>query len=140
AEVAMINALGDDVFGEMTIANFASFGIDGTYLTRVPVPSGVASIGVEPDGTNRIICVAGANDAMNPSDAARAITELAPLALVIGQFEIPQVVTAAACAAARSLGAVTVLNPAPAADRDAALLAVSDWVIPSQVELAPRGA
>ena len=26
AEVAMVNALGDDVFGEMTEANFASFG------------------------------------------------------------------------------------------------------------------
>ena len=62
--------------------------------------------------------------------------ELAPLALVIGQFEIPQAVTAAAFAAARSLGAVTVLNPAPAADMDAALLSVSDWVIPNEVEFA----
>ena len=136
AEVAMINALGDDVFGEMTVANFASFGIDGTHLTRVPGPSGVASIWVEPDGTNRIICVAGANDAMIPADAARAVIELAPLALVIGQFEIPQAVTAAAFAAARSVGAVTVLNPAPAADMDAALLSVSDWVIPNEVEFA----
>ena len=134
-DVAMVNALGDDVFGEMTVANFASFGIDGTHLTRVPGPSGVASIWVEPDGTNRIICVAGANDAMVPGDAARAVIELAP-ALVIGQFEIPQAVTAAAFAAARSIGAITVLNPAPAADMDAALLSVSDWVIPNEVEFA----
>ncbi len=67
ADVAMVNALGDDVFGDMTVANFGSFGIDGTHLTRVPGPSGVASIWVEPDGTNRIICVAGANDAMIPA-------------------------------------------------------------------------
>ena len=39
AEVAMINALGDDVLGEMTVANFGSFGIDGTLLTRIPVPA-----------------------------------------------------------------------------------------------------
>ena len=83
---------------------------DGTHLTRVPGLSGVASIWVEPDGTNRIICVAGANDAMVPGDAARAVPELAPLSLVIGQFEIPQAVTAAAFAAARSVGAVTVLS------------------------------
>jgi ribokinase len=136
ADVSMVNALGDDVFGEMTVANFAALGIDGTHLARVPGPSGVASIWVEPDGTNRIICVAGANDEMDPAAAARAIAELAPLALVIGQFEIPQPVTTAAFAAARSVGAITVLNPAPAADMDPALLAVSDWVIPNEVEFA----
>src|SRR5690348_7394347 len=135
AHVAMVNALGDDVFGDMTVANFGTFGIDGTHLTRVPGPSGVASIWVEPDGTNRIICVAGANDAMIPADAARAVLELAP-ALVIGQFEIPQPVTSAAFEAARSIGAVTVLNPAPAADMDPALLSVSDWVIPNENEFA----
>src|SRR5262245_492813 len=135
ADVAMVNALGDDVFGDMTVANFATFGIDGTHLARVPGPSGVASIWVEPDGTNRIICVAGANDAMDPAGAARAVVEVAP-ALVIGQFEIPQAVTTAAFEAARSVGAVTVLNPAPAADMEPALLAVSDWVIPNEVEFA----
>ncbi len=135
AEVAMVNALGDDVFGDMTVANFETFGIDGSHLVRVPGSSGVASIWVEPDGTNRIICVAGANDAMVPADAARAVTALAP-ALVIGQFEIPQPVTTAAFSAARSAGAVTVLNPAPAADMDPDLLAVCDWVIPNEVEFA----
>jgi ribokinase len=135
ADVAMVNALGDDVFGDMTVANFGTFGIDGTHLSRVPGPSGVASIWVEPDGTNRIICVAGANDAMVPADAAQAVLELAP-ALVIGQFEIPQPVTSAAFGAARSIGAITVLNPAPAADMDPALLSVSDWVIPNENEFA----
>lgn len=135
AQVAMVNALGDDVFGDMTVANFGSFGIDATHLARVPGSSGVASIWVEPDGTNRIICVAGANDAMVPDDAASAVADLSP-DLVIGQFEIPQPVTTAAFTAARASGAVTVLNPAPAADMDAALLAVSDWVIPNEVEFA----
>ena len=136
AEVAMVNSLGDDVFGDMTVRNFESFGIDTTFLARVPGSSGVAPIWVEPDGTNRIICVAGANDAMVPSDAAAAIAALDPLAAVIGQFEIPQPVTAAAFAAARQIGAVTILNPAPAADMDPDLLAVADWVIPNELEFA----
>lgn len=136
AEVAMINALGDDVFGDMTVRNFESLGIDTTYLARVPGSSGVAPIWVEPDGTNRIICVAGANDAMVAEDAAAAIWALAPLDAVVGEFEIPQAVTAAAFAAARSRGIVTILNPAPAASMDPALLAVSDWVIPNEVEFA----
>lgn len=136
AEVAMVNSLGDDVFGDMTVRNFEDLGIDTTYLARVPGSSGVAPIWVEPDGTNRIICVAGANASMVPQDAAAAILALAPLDVVVGQFEIPQAVTAAAFAAARSIGAITVLNPAPAADMDPALLAVSDWVIPNELEFA----
>ena len=136
AEVAMVNALGDDVFGDMTMRNFADLGIDARFVTRVPGSSGVAPIWVEPDGTNRIICVAGANDAMVPADAAAAIHALAPLDVVVGEFEIPQPVTAAAFAAARALGAVTVLNPAPAADMDPALLAVTDWLIPNEHEFA----
>ncbi len=135
AEVAMVNSLGEDVFGDMTVRNFEAFGIDTTYLARVAGSSGVAPIWVEPDGTNRIICVAGANDAMVPADAAHAVATLAP-GVVVGQFEIPQRVTTAAFAAARDIGAITVLNPAPAADMDANLLAVSDWVIPNESEFA----
>ena len=136
AEVAMVNALGDDVFGDMTMRNFAELGIDARFVTRVTGSSGVAPIWVEPDGTNRIICVAGANDAMVPADAAAAIRALAPLDVVVGEFEIPQPVTTAAFAAARTLGARTVLNPAPAADMDPALLAVTDWLIPNEHEFA----
>jgi ribokinase len=135
AEVAMVNSLGDDVFGDMTVRNFEAFGIDTTYVARVAGSSGVATIWVEPDGTNRIICVAGANDAMLPADAAHAVAMLAP-DVVVGQFEIPQRVTAAAFAAARDHGAITILNPAPAADMDANLLARSDWVIPNETEFA----
>ncbi len=136
AEVAMVNALGDDVFGDMTMRNFAELGIDARFVTRVTGSSGVAPIWVEPDGTNRIICVAGANDAMIPADAAAAVRALAPLDVVVGEFEIPQEVTTAAFAAARALGARTVLNPAPAADMDPALLAVTDWLIPNEHEFA----
>ena len=54
----------------------------------------------------------------------------------MGQFEVPQPVTTAAFAAARAQGAITVLNPAPAADMDPGLLGVSDWVIPNESEFA----
>ncbi len=136
ADVAMVNALGDDVFGTMTMANFETLGIDTSHVARVPGASGVAPIWVEADGTNRIIVVPGANGAMRPNDAVIALGALAPLDVVIGQLEIPQAVTAAAFAAARALGAKTVLNPAPAADLDPALLAAADWLIPNETEFA----
>lgn len=136
AEVAMVNTLGNDVFGDMTMRNFEGFGIDTTHIARIAGSSGVATIWVEPDGTNRIICVAGANAAMTPGSSGSAIQALAPLDVVVGEFEVPQAVTTAGFAAAQAGGAITVLNPAPAADMDPGLLAVADWVIPNELEFA----
>ena len=59
--------------------------------------------------------------------------------VVVGQFEIPQAVTAAAFEAARAAGAVTVLNPAPAETPDPALIAVTDWLVPNEHEFALLG-
>jgi ribokinase len=56
--------------------------------------------------------------------------------LVLGQLEIPQAATTAAFAAARRRGALTVLNPAPAAELSPALLEVTDWLIPNEVEFS----
>jgi ribokinase len=113
AEVAMVNCVGDDAYGELTRANLAGFGIDVSYVYTRPGASGVAPIWVEPDGTNRIIVIPGANHLLTAEQAAAAVTGFPSLDVVIGQFEIPQAVTAAAFAAARRRGATTILNPAP---------------------------
>ena len=134
AAVAMVGALGDDGYAEMTLANFAAQGVDATHIVRVAGSSGVAPIWVEPDGTNRIIVVPGANGLIAAADATRAIATMDRVDVVVGQFEIPQAVTAAAFAAARARGAATILNPAPAAPILPALLGVTDWLIPNEIE------
>ena len=136
ADVAFVGALGDDAYAAMTLENFARLGVDARGVMRVPGSSGVASIWVEADGTNRIIVVPGANDLVTPTHAAAAVRALAHLDVCVGQFEIPQAVTAAAFAAARDRGAATILNPAPAAQIDRGLLSVTDWLIPNEVEFA----
>jgi ribokinase len=136
ARVAMVGALGDDVYAEMTFDNLASQGVDASHVARVEGSSGVAPIWVEPDGTNRIIVVPGANWKVNPDAAADALRAIARPAVVVGQLEIPQRVTAAAFRIARELGAITILNPAPAATLDAELIGASDWIIPNETELA----
>lgn len=136
AEVAMVNAVGEDSYGTETIANFEGFGIDTTYVRREPGSSGVAPIWVESDGSNRIIVIPGANDGLLPVHGAAAIAEQARVDAVIGQFEIGQAVTAAAFTAARERDAVTVLNPAPAAAVSEELAAVTDWLIPNEHEFA----
>lgn len=136
ARVSMVGALGDDVYAAMTFDNLARQGVDAAHVARVAGSSGVAPIWVEPDGTNRIIVVGGANDAVDPAVAAEAVRSMRRLDAVIGQLEIPQAVTTAAFQAARARGAITILNPAPAAPLSADLLAASDWLIPNEHELA----
>jgi len=136
ANVAMVGALGDDVYARMTLDNLAAERVDATHVAHVQGSSGVAPIWVEPDGTNRIIVVPGANDAVDGETTAAAVRSLAAVAVVVGQLEIPQAVTTAAFAAAREVGALTILNPAPAATLRDDLLAVTDWLIPNESELA----
>src|ERR1043165_3122530 len=73
ARVSMVGALGDDVYAGMTLENLTINGVDSTHVARVPGSSGVAPIWVEPDGTNGIVVVGGANDAVDPEAAAAAI-------------------------------------------------------------------
>ena len=133
ARVSIATCLGDDAYGDMTMSNFASFGIDTTHVSRTTGSSGVAPIWVEPDGTNRIIIVPGANDAMSAENARRAVASTDP-SVVLGQLEIPQTVTTAGFEHAHRSGVTTVLNPAPAAKVSSDLLGVTDWLIPNEVE------
>ena len=136
ADVSMVCCVGTDGYGSETLQNFADRGIDTTWARRVRGASGVAPIWVEAGGQNRIIILPGANLAMDPEVAVAAVNDGPAPGVVAGQFEIPQSVTAAAFAAARRRGAVTVLNPAPAAPLESGLAAASDWLIPNEVELA----
>jgi ribokinase len=136
AKVFMVNTLGDDVFGDTTLNNFAEQGIDTSHVARVAGASGVAPIWVEPNGTNRIICVPGANNAMTVQQATQAIVALPTAKVVIGQLEIPQAVTIAAFRQARSNGVITILNPAPFAALSPELISLSDWIIPNETEFA----
>jgi ribokinase len=136
ASVAFIGALGNDAYATETLANFEAEGVDTHGLARVSGSSGLASIWVEPDGTNRIVVIAGANDLVDPTAASAAIARLSALDVLVGQLEIPQAATTIAFRTARARGAITVLNPAPAADLDPALLASTDWLVPNELELA----
>jgi ribokinase len=138
ARVALVNTVGDDTYGAETVANLETQGVDTTFVRAVPGSSGVAPIWVDGAGMNRIIIVPGANLHVPADLAVEAVATIGP-AVVVGQFEIPQEVTAAAFAAARAAGAVTVLNPAPGAAVIPEILAVTDWLAPNEHEFALIG-
>jgi ribokinase len=89
ADVMMVAKVGHDLFGEATIRNLASFGIDTSHVHVVDgVSTGVAPIFVEPNGQNRIIVVKGANDLLTPADVDAAAADLSRASTIILQFEV----------------------------------------------------
>jgi ribokinase len=138
AEVAMVTKLGRDTFGDGTLENFRSLGIDTTYVTTTDeASSGVAPIFVEPSGDNAIVIVTGANDLISADEIEQARTAMARAGVVVCQLEIPVDTTLLALRAARDEGTRTVLNPAPArADLPDELLRLSDVFCPNQGEAA----
>jgi ribokinase len=138
ARVAMVGAVGDDANGRAILDNLRAQGVDGDEVRVTTGSSGVAPIWVDGTGMNRIIVIPGANEHVAPDVARRAVEALRP-SVVVGQFEIPQAATAAAFAAARRIGATTVLNPAPGAPILPDLLAVTDWLVPNETEFVLIG-
>jgi ribokinase len=133
--VLMVAKVGQDLFGEATIKNFAALGIDTTHVRIVPdAPTGVAPIFVEPSGQNRIIVVKGANDRLTPADVDAASAELRAVDTIILQFEIPLETVYHTVRFARANNIRCIVNPAPAVPANLADLAAADYFIPNETE------
>jgi ribokinase len=113
--VSMVTKLGKDIFGDNTLKNFQSWGIDTRYVFFTDQAfSGVAPIAVDPDGHNAIIIVTGANDLLTPAELEAARPAIAAARIMVCQLEIPVEITLAALRIARHEGVTTIFNPAPA--------------------------
>ena len=135
ADVVMVAKVGNDLFGEATVKNFASFGIDTTHVRIVEgVSSGVAPIFVEPNGQNRIIVVKGANDTLRQADVDAAADSLQTVDFIILQFEIPLETVAYTVQFARKHNIRCIVNPAPALPVHLAELAAADYFVPNETE------
>jgi ribokinase len=134
-EVLMVAKVGRDLFGEATVKNFASQGIDTTHVKIVEdAPTGVAPIFVEPSGQNRIIVVKGANDRLTPADVDAAADQLRTVDTIILQFEIPLATIYHTVRFARANKIRCIVNPAPALPANLADLAAADYFIPNETE------
>jgi ribokinase len=135
ADVVMVARVGNDLFGEATLKNFASFGIDTTHVKVLPgVPTGVAPIFVEPNGQNRIIVVKGANDRLLPADVDAAADLLRGVDTIILQFEIPLETIYHTVRFARAHNIRCIVNPAPALPASLGELCAADYFIPNETE------
>jgi len=137
AQVVFVGRVGADVFGQMSLENFRAQGIDIGAVKAVDGEStGVAPIWVQADGSNRIIVVPGANQALSSQDVERELDGLTAADCLVCQLETPLATVATALAAGARLGATTILNPAPATEDCVSLFAAADWVVPNEHEFA----
>jgi ribokinase len=134
--VSMVAKLGQDVFGDGTLANFRGWGVDTEHVSFTKDAfSGVAPIAVDSDGSNAIIIVTGANDLLSEEDVERARPAIAAASVVVCQLEIPLEITLAALRVAREEGVTTIFNPAPArSELPEEVYRLSDVLCPNEPE------
>jgi ribokinase len=136
ARVAVLARLGDDDFGRMALALWAREGIDASAVEIAAAErSGVAQILVYDDGDNSIAVAPGAGAGLGARHAQAAAALLRGARVVMASCEVPFEATLAAFALAREVGAVTLLNPAPARPLPADLIALTDLLTPNETEL-----
>lgn len=129
--VTMIGAVGTDKAGEVLRETLTQAGVECRSLLTKPCATGCAFITVC-DGDNSIIVVRGANGELTPDDLKDEWFEGADF--VILQLEIDGDTVLSALKKAKKFGAITVLNPSPAACMRDEFLDYTDILIPNEGE------
>ncbi len=137
ADVSFIGRVGRDVFAEIAYALWDAEGINRAFVTQDEErATGVAPIMVDSSGENVIVVVLGANLRVATADIDAARAAIAAADLLIAQLEINLDAVEYALRAAKELGVTTILNPAPAAELPAEIIALADYLTPNETELA----
>jgi ribokinase len=136
ADVALIGATGDDIFGSQLRDGLAREGIHLDHLAHLDdCASGTASI-VVAGGENQIIVVPAANARVTPAQVESARSLIARADAVLVQMEIPLETVEATLRLGHRLGVPVILNPAPAQKLPIDWLKLARYVTPNQHELA----
>lgn len=133
--VRFITRLGDDAFADMAMALWGEAGISPAVTRDAKSYTGAASIFVDREtGDNAITVAPGAAMTLSPEDLEAQAALIEGAAVFLTQLEQPLDAAMRGLELARAGGAVTILNPAPAADLPDAMLALCDYVTPNESE------
>ncbi len=138
ADVLMVSAVGNDLFGKGALENYRNNKIDTSRVSVVEgTATGVATIIVEASGQNRILLYKGANDLLTPELLAQAKEDLKTCGLIVLQLEIPLETVYAAIDFANENKIPVLLNPAPAVKNLSIDMACKcDFFVPNETELS----
>ena len=135
ADVCLVARLGEDMFGEQSLNNFNSEGINTQYVTRSEkAPSGVALITVDQAGNNVIVVAPGANNELFADDVRNARSAIASAGALVAQLEVPLETVEFAARMAASYCVPFVLDPAPAQKLNPEFLSMVDVLTPNETE------
>lgn len=134
-DVAFVGCVGGDDGGVRLKSVLQAAGADVSSIRSVANEStGAALIFVDDAGENCIGVNAGANAALSAEDIEQAASHFSSAGYLLTQLESPLATVRAALALARRQGMRSVLNPAPAAELDDAMLALVDVITPNETE------
>lgn len=134
-EVHFISKLGRDPFGQMALDTWQKAGVHPAVTQHADSYTGAAYIFVEEaTGNNAIIVSPGVARSISTADMEAQADLISSADVFITQLEQPMDAAMRALQIARSGGARTVLNPAPAASLPQGMLALCDYVTPNESE------
>lgn len=135
AKTHIITRLGRDDFAQIARSTWAKAGVHPEVTEDASSYTGAAFIFLEEaTGNNAIIVAQGAAARISPADVEARADLIAGASVFVTQLEQPIPAARAGLALARAAGVTTILNPAPAAALDDALLALCDYITPNETE------
>lgn len=130
-----ITRLGKDAFADIARATWATSGVHPEVTEDAESYTGAAYIFIEEaTGNNAIIVAPGAAGRVSVADVEARADLIRGAAVFVTQLEQPIPAARRALEIARGAGVRTILNPAPAAPLDDAMLALCDFLTPNESE------
>jgi len=135
AETHFISRLGRDAFADMALAIWKDAGVHPAVTQHDDQYTGAAYIFIEEaTGNNAIIICPGVAATISPADIDARADLIGNASVFVTQLEQPLDAAEHALEIARTGGARTILNPAPAAHIPASMLRLCDYVTPNESE------
>lgn len=135
AEVQFISRLGTDDFAALARTTWEEAGVTPVITDDPESHTGAAFIFVDDaTGDNAIIISPGAAARISPADIEANAGLIRRAGVFVTQLEQPLDAAMRALQIAREAGVTTILNPAPAAELPAGMLALCDLVTPNERE------
>lgn len=132
--VHLLAAIGTRDPGDWLVQEIRAQGIGVEHIVRPDGPPGTALVVTDDGGENQIVVCPGAN-AQAGADLLERVQHLRP-DVVLVQCEIPEKTVAAALRHGRKIGAVTIVNAAPATPFALSVIGFADVAVVNEHEYA----
>jgi ribokinase len=134
-DVRFVACLGDDRYGDDARRMYEQLGMDAQMVFEsVGVHSGISFVLIDRQGDNAIAVALGANLHLRPAHIDRARDLIGSAGVLACQLEGPLDTFAYALRMARSLGVITLLDPAPAISLPDDVYQNTDIITPNETE------